>query len=69
MNAAMEPAEGAGGLASKAKDEVAETVATIGEAHVHEEDVVVASLMGIFDGMPDGELGRMIEDEALTKEG
>ena len=68
-NGAAKPAIGAGGLAAEAQDELAKTVVAEWKSHVEKEDVSIATTVGIFDGMPHGELVGMQPGIALASEG
>ena len=50
-----EPSIGADWFSPEAQDKVAELVFAEGQPHVHEEDVLISVLMGMLDGMPDGQ--------------
>ena len=53
---AAEPAVCADGLAAEAKDELAKGIVGGGQADVEEVDVLEASAVGIFDGVPERQL-------------
>ena len=65
----MEPAVGAGRLAAETEDETAKGVLAEGKTYVEEEDVGTAVLIGILNGVPDGDLGRVEPDKRLAAEG
>jgi hypothetical protein len=59
----MEPTIGAGLLSSKAQDEVAKCILTEGKTNVHEEYVLIASLVRILKNIPYGEDVRVYESK------
>ena len=62
----MEPPVAAGGLATEAQDKVPEGVLLEGQSHVHEDNMLKASLVSILDGVPDGEDVWMYDGKCLA---
>ena len=65
----MKPTVAAGGLATKTQNKLSECVSAERQSYVHEEDVLIAFCVRIFDGVPDGDFCWMQEYIRLPAKG